>query len=546
MRKKPLGVDEDAYGNILHRVAFTVASVSQAVLDELDAGVVEGDADALFAAHAEALLPVVEQITAGSSWRIIDGDRTFEIDKNGTDLVTRLVFEFFFEPDATIIPDIISDLDNGTVHDVLVDAFADNDAPLSNPTVTQVQAGLFWDITDGNNTYEVSYFAVDGEFTVEAKVEQFTTTSSSAITNDLDAGNIHQDLATEFSNNNWSLFPVVQIIQAGVSWKITDGRRQYLLENQNGDLVVRSQVVAATSILYSGEQTDASGLQYLRARYYDPATGRFNRLDPFAGNNSDPQSLHKYLYTTGDPINLIDPSGRVGIVSQLGNFAVRAHIRTSSIITAALPVLDAAWKVTGIWTAGWLAQAAAEELTLGRTTAFTRRQFDAGMNFMGLLSLGTAAVSVYPRLPSNIREPGGLRWAARQVHSLVGAQRGIQNTTVVVVEAEVQGVRQFYASASGGRLSGPQINRLTSLGIPRQNIFRGPAVTVSDRSQNHAEQIIRRNLPEGARVRRWGISWGFWNSIDDSLPFPCTNCAATVEELGGTIEINQVASPPLF
>ena len=41
--------------------------------------------------------------------------------------------------------------------------------------------------------------------------------------------------------------------------------------------------IAATSLLYSGEKTDLTGLQYLRARYYNAATGRFNRLDPFMG-----------------------------------------------------------------------------------------------------------------------------------------------------------------------------------------------------------------------------------------------------------------------
>jgi RHS repeat-associated protein len=63
--------------------------------------------------------------------------------------------------------------------------------------------------------------------------------------------------------------------------------------------------------LYSGEQFDSKiGQQYLRARYYDPATGRFNRIDPFFGNLDDLQSLHKYLYTHGNPVNGIDPSGR--------------------------------------------------------------------------------------------------------------------------------------------------------------------------------------------------------------------------------------------
>jgi RHS repeat-associated protein len=65
--------------------------------------------------------------------------------------------------------------------------------------------------------------------------------------------------------------------------------------------------------LYSDEQFDSKiGQQYLRARYYDSATGRFNRLDPFFGNLDDPQSLHKYLYTHVDPISMTDPSGLFG------------------------------------------------------------------------------------------------------------------------------------------------------------------------------------------------------------------------------------------
>ena len=65
-----------------------------------------------------------------------------------------------------------------------------------------------------------------------------------------------------------------------------------------------------TTLLYTGEQYDASLDQYyLRARYYDPATGRFNRLDPFAGINSDPLTLHKYLYCGANPVNAIDPTG---------------------------------------------------------------------------------------------------------------------------------------------------------------------------------------------------------------------------------------------
>ena len=48
---------------------------------------------------------------------------------------------------------------------------------------------------------------------------------------------------------------------------------------------------------------------YQGARWYNPANGRFNRLDPFFGNLQDPQSLHKYGYVHGDPIQGMDPTG---------------------------------------------------------------------------------------------------------------------------------------------------------------------------------------------------------------------------------------------
>ena len=67
--------------------------------------------------------------------------------------------------------------------------------------------------------------------------------------------------------------------------------------------------------LYRGEQFDSDlGLYYLRARYYNPATGRFLSRDPLDGNAFDPKALHKYLYAGGDPINRVDPSGQDGFV----------------------------------------------------------------------------------------------------------------------------------------------------------------------------------------------------------------------------------------
>jgi RHS repeat-associated protein len=60
---------------------------------------------------------------------------------------------------------------------------------------------------------------------------------------------------------------------------------------------------------YTGEQTDASGLVYLRARFYSPAQGRFMTRDTWEGEQRQPMSYNAWLYTYANPVNLTDPSG---------------------------------------------------------------------------------------------------------------------------------------------------------------------------------------------------------------------------------------------
>ncbi|MFC4160746.1 RHS repeat-associated core domain-containing protein [Chitinimonas lacunae] len=78
--------------------------------------------------------------------------------------------------------------------------------------------------------------------------------------------------------------------------------------------------------LYRGEQYDpALAFYYLRARYYDPSTGRFPTMDSFAGFAMDPPSLHKYAYAHADPVNKLDPSGHMTLqeLGQTLNTAAR-------------------------------------------------------------------------------------------------------------------------------------------------------------------------------------------------------------------------------
>jgi RHS repeat-associated protein len=66
----------------------------------------------------------------------------------------------------------------------------------------------------------------------------------------------------------------------------------------------------ANVYLYRGEQYDPDmQLYYLRARYFNPATGRFLTRDTGDGDISLPSTLHSYLYAAGDPVNRLDRSG---------------------------------------------------------------------------------------------------------------------------------------------------------------------------------------------------------------------------------------------
>ena len=83
--------------------------------------------------------------------------------------------------------------------------------------------------------------------------------------------------------------------------------------------VLNSTGESENSYKYAGEQLDdETGNYYLRARYMDPAVGRFTQQDTYMGNSSDPVTLHKYLYANANPVSYIDPTGNFSIGGMMG------------------------------------------------------------------------------------------------------------------------------------------------------------------------------------------------------------------------------------
>ena len=67
---------------------------------------------------------------------------------------------------------------------------------------------------------------------------------------------------------------------------------------------------------YCGEYYDKeTATVYLRARNYNPSTGRFISRDAFAGRRSDPLSLNLYTYCKNNPIRYVDPSGHDAVAA---------------------------------------------------------------------------------------------------------------------------------------------------------------------------------------------------------------------------------------
>jgi len=109
------------------------------------------------------------------------------------------------------------------------------------------------------------------------------------------------------------------------------GEKFYYLTNGHGDIVeMRSssggvvnkykysiwgtvtniQETVPNSFKYAGEfWDDATGLQYLRARWYDPSIGRFINKDTYEGQVDNPLTLNLYTYVANNPMRYYDPTG---------------------------------------------------------------------------------------------------------------------------------------------------------------------------------------------------------------------------------------------
>ena len=92
---------------------------------------------------------------------------------------------------------------------------------------------------------------------------------------------------------------------------------------------------------YNAEYTNSStGLQYLRARYYDSSQGRFTTKDTLLGSIEKPLTRNLYTYCGNNPLNITDPSGHSWVSNAWSSVKKTATKAVNTVKTTATKAVN--------------------------------------------------------------------------------------------------------------------------------------------------------------------------------------------------------------
>ena len=207
------------------------------------------------------------------------------------------------------------------------------DRLLSSVTTPEATTNLTWDIlygdgvviseTTGKNTTNYTY-----------GLERISTITGSNRTEYIyDA---RGSVAAEVSYNNaWYTFGGM------LAWKNVTSKSYTPFGEQIGETV--------SGFGYNGEYYNAAtGMVYLRARFYEPEMNRFSQKDVLRGDAVNPVSLNRYAYVQNDPVNFVDPSGMSisSITNAVRKMAAKVTISSVNRVTNAIKSVKIAKRTT--------------------------------------------------------------------------------------------------------------------------------------------------------------------------------------------------------
>ena len=225
---------------------------------------------------------------------------------------------------------------------------------------------------------------------------------------------------------------------------------------------------------YNGEARDDTGLDYLRARYYDSQGGTFLTEDSYPGEETDPLSQNRYSYVQNNPVNYTDPSGHFWNSIKKGWNYVKSGLNWAGKQIS-----------RGV---NWVGR------QISRGVNWVGRQIDRGINWVGRqIDRGVNWVSTQFNRASN--------WLGRQWNKVQTAynsasdyvQTKYQQAAAQIEAKRQQVVRSAYALATG-LSSSPTIregmNLLRNWGTALQNTLKH-VCTTAERVKNQVVDFVK-------------------------------------------------------
>lgn len=115
-------------------------------------------------------------------------------------------------------------------------------------------------------------------------------------------------------DDNTATFRLADFRDSTVALYDSSGNRSESFQFTAFGMLEQGPTSHLNSVLFGGHRLDPeTGLIYMRARYFDPAAGRFLTMDPAFGSRFLPISQHEYQYGHNDPVNNLDPTGKFAI-----------------------------------------------------------------------------------------------------------------------------------------------------------------------------------------------------------------------------------------
>lgn len=240
--------------------------------------------------------------------------------------------------------------------------------PDLNANLTYNFAGQIASLTRNGTTYQYTYDAAGNRIQVSGGTRTQRFVKAVAVTGqyenpqgvfDADSNLIQSylyagDAPLQRTSASGTVYYLTDAMGSVIGLTDADGNLQgtvkydaYGVEfDQSGNMALPDS--AGGDFRFHGQWKDAvSGLYYLRARDYDPVSGRFLSTDPAEPDLREPESINRYAFANSNPYWYLDPSGRFTLISVNISLNIQATLRSIAINIAKDYLIDKATSVAG-------------------------------------------------------------------------------------------------------------------------------------------------------------------------------------------------------